>query len=107
MIVKDWRILKFCLKHKVDLLTGSTPEVAHISWLLKKYSVNTAEDDASIAPLFYKVAGPFMQTILAPVECNTGIMTQRTIKYNSYHELSYLHPNHFSPDKKIVEKYFS
>ena len=31
----------------------------------------------------------------------------KATKYNSYQELAYLHPNHFRPDKSIVEKYFS
>lgn len=107
MLIKDFRILKFCLKHKVDLLTGSTPEVAHVGWLLNKSSVNTSEDDMDVVPAWSKIAGPFAQTMLSPIICNNGEWEKKSIKYNSYHELAYLHPNHFVPDKKIVEKYFS
>ncbi|MDR0829766.1 MAG: DUF354 domain-containing protein [Prevotellaceae bacterium] len=107
IIVKDWRILKFCIKHKIDLLTGSTPEVAHVSWLLRKSSVNTGEDDAAVVPMFSKIAGKFVKTLLTPEVCNNGTMEKKSVKYNSYHELAYLHPNHFSPDKNVVEKYFS
>jgi len=107
MIVRDFRILKFCLKHKIDLLTGSTVEVAHIGWLLHKYSIITAEDDAVVIPTFGKLAHPFAEGFLSPICCDNGGFDQKSVKYNSYHELAYLHPNHFSPDKKIVEKYFS
>jgi predicted glycosyltransferase len=91
----------------VNLLTGSTPEVAHIGWLLNKYSIVVGEDDSAVVPAFAKVAAPFIKTIVTPIVCDNGKMEKKAIKYNSYHELAYLHPNHFSPNKEVVEKYFS
>lgn len=107
MFKKDWRILKFCKKHKIDLLTGSTPEVAHVGWLLNKKAIVVGEDDAAVVPAFGKVAGPFVQTVLSPIVCSNGKYDGKTTKYKSNQELAYLHPNHFSPEKSIVEKYFS
>lgn len=106
MVVRDWRILCFVKKHKIDLLTGSTPEVAHVGWLTRKYRINTGEDDMDIVPLFRKVAGPFIETLLSPDVCNNFNLENKSIKYASYHELAYLHPNNFTPDKTIVERYF-
>lgn len=107
MFVREWRMIRFVKKHKIDMLTGSTVEVAHVSWLLRKFSVNTGEDDMVVVPTFAKVARNTVQSYLVPVVCDNGIYENKTIKYASYHELAYLHPNHFTPDKKIVEKYFS
>jgi len=107
MVVRDWRILCFVKKHKIDLLTGSTPEVAHVGWLTRKYRINTGEDDMDIVPLFRKVAGPFIETLLSPDVCNNFNLENKSIKYASYHELAYLHPNHFSPDINVVKQYFS
>lgn len=107
MLVRDWRILRFVKKHKIDLLTGSTVEVAQVGWLTRKYRVNTGEDDMDVVPLFPKMAGPFMGTILSPRVCNNYSLEPYSVKYESYHELAYLHPNHFEADKKVVEKYFS
>jgi hypothetical protein len=107
MLVRDWRILRFVKKHKIDLLTGSTVEVAQVGWLTRKYRVNTGEDDMNVVPLFPKMAGPFMGTILSPRVCNNYSLEPYSIKYESYHELAYLHPNHFQADKTVVEKYFS
>ena len=107
MLVRDWRILRFVRKHKIDLLTGSTVEVAQVGWLTRKYRVNTGEDDMNVVPLFPKMAGPFMGTILSPRVCNNYSLEPYSVKYESYHELAYLHPNHFEADKKVVEKYFS
>lgn len=106
MIVRDWRMWRFVKKNKIDLLTGSTVEVAQVGWLTRKYRVNTGEDDMNVVPLFPKMAGPFMGTILSPRVCNNYSLEPYSVKYESYHELAYLHPNHFVADKKVVEKYF-
>lgn len=106
MLVRDWRILRFVWKNKIDLLTGSTVEVAQVGWLTRKYRVNTGEDDMNVVPLFPKMAGPFMGTILSPRVCNNYSLEPYSVKYESYHELAYLHPNHFAADKRVVEKYF-
>lgn len=107
MLIRDWRILRFVKRNKVDLLTGSTPEVAQVGWLSRKYRVNTGEDDMKVVPLFQKMAGPFIQTMLSPVVCDNWKLNDKSVKYASYHELAYLHPNHFTPKKDIVEKFFS
>lgn len=107
MLVRDWRMLRFVRKHKIDLLTGSTVEVAQVGWLTRKYRVNTGEDDMRIVPLFQKMAGPFIQTMLSPETCDNWKLEPKTVKYAGYHKLAYLHPNQFTPDKSVVEKYFS
>lgn len=106
MLLKDWRIFLFVIKHKIDFLVGSTPEIGQIGWLLRKRTVYCGEDDASVIPAFAKVGAPFLETILSPVSCNNGSYEKKTIKYQSFQKLAYLHPNVFIPDKKIVEKYF-
>lgn len=107
ILIRDWRILFFALKNKIDLLTGSTPHVAHIGWLLNKYSIITGEDDDVVIPAFGRLVHPFAKEYLSPVVCNNGKFDSRSVKYESYHELAYLHPNHFTPEKSIVERYFS
>ena len=105
MFVREWRIIKLCRKHKIDLLTGSTPDVAHAGWWLHKWRVNTGEDDLAVVPAFAKIASPFIQSFVAPDPCDAGPVENRTAHYPGYHEMAYLHPNHFTPDPKIVEAY--
>ena len=105
MFVREWRIIKLCRKHKIDLITGSTPETAHVSWLLRIHGVNTGEDDLDVVPAFKKIAGPVIQCFVAPDPCDAGPVENRIAHYPGYHELAYLHPNHFTPDPKIVEAY--
>ena len=106
MFVRDWRMLRFVRKNEIDLLTGSTVEVAQVGWLTRKYRVITAEDDMDVVPLFPKMSRPFMGTMLSPRVCNNYSLEPYSVKYESYHELAYLHPHHFVPDKSVVEKYF-
>ena len=105
MMVREWRIIKLCRKHKIDLLAGSTPEVAHVSWLLHKHGLVIGEDDAAVVPMFSKIAGRFVRCLVTPSTCNNGIMEPASVKYLGYNELAYLHPNHFSPDASVVKGY--
>lgn len=105
MLVREWRIIGLCRKHNIDLLTGSTPEVAHVSWLLRKFGLVIGEDDAAVVPMFSKIAGRFVRCLVTPSTCDNGIMEAASAKYPGYQELAYLHPNHFTPDPKIVEAY--
>ena len=105
MLVREFRIVRLCRKHKIDLLTGSTPDIAHAGWWLHRWRVNTGEDDLSVVPAFAKIASPFIQCFIAPISCNAGSIEDRTAHYPSYHELAYLHPNHFTPSREVVENY--
>jgi predicted glycosyltransferase len=106
MFVRDWRMLHFVKKHKIDLLTGSTAEVAQVGWVTRKYRINTGEDDMRIIPLFRTMAGLFVQTYLSPETCDNGTLEPKSIKYAGFHKLAYLHPKQFLPDRSVVEKYF-
>ena len=61
MFVRDWRIIHFVRKNKIDVLTGSTAEVAQVGWLIGKPHINTGEDDMRVLPMFQRIAGPFIQ----------------------------------------------
>ena len=105
MFVRELRIVRLCRKHKIDLLTGSTPDVAHAGWWLRKWRVNTGEDDLAVVPAFAKIASPFIQTFVAPDPCDAAKIENKTAHYPGYHELAYLHPNHFTASKDVVEAY--
>ena len=105
MLIRDCKVLRFCLKYRIDILTGSSAEVAQIGWLLRRPAVCTGEDDADVVPNYVKCTAPFLQVRLTPTTCNNGVMEPKSVKYYSYQELAYLHPNHFSPDPHRVAKY--
>lgn len=107
LFIREIKIILFILRNRIDILTGCTPEIAHVGWLLSKSRINLEEDDAHIIPKFFKIAGFAIDAYLSPISCDNGKYDLKSLKYPSYHELAYLHPNHFTPEKSIVEKYFS
>lgn len=103
LLKRDMQFFKVCRRFKPDLMIGTSAEITHVGSLLKIPSVVVNEDDAEVVPLFAKLAYPFATKILAPNCCSVGKWKNKKTGYNSYHELAYLHPNHFLPDKsKLV-----
>lgn len=102
---QDYRLLKICLGNRPDLMIGTSTEIAHIGKLLNIPSVFLNEDDVEAVPLVGKIAYPFARHILTPDVCSTGKWKYKTVQYKGYHELAYLHPNHFKADPVIAGKY--
>ncbi len=107
MLETDLKLFRFALKFKPTVMIGTSVAISHVGKLLGIPSINVNEDDFDVVPLYSKLSYPWASTILAPNVCRTGKWARKTIFYKSYHELAYLHPNHFKPDKANVEKYFS
>ena len=105
MLKRDFRSFKFAKKFKTDLLIGTSVENSHLTKYMGIPSINVNEDDASAVPFYAKFSYPWASVILSPVVCDNDKWNNKTIKYPGYHELAYLHPNHFKPDKNIVKKY--
>lgn len=106
ILESDFKTLFFALKFKPDFLIGSNFSIAHIGRLLGKPSFLFAEDDAAVIPLLAKITYPFVTGIVAPACCNNGKWEEKSIKYESYHELAYLHTNYFKPDYNRVKNIF-
>lgn len=103
---RAWRLNSFCAKFKPDILTGTSVENSWIGKLRHIPVININEDDADVVPKYAKLSYPWADEILTPVVCDNGEWNDKSIKYNGYHELAYLHPDNFTPDRAVVEKYF-
>jgi len=102
------RLIKYCFfikRSRYSLLVGTSWENAKIGKLLHIPSICLNEDDAKVVPLFSLNAYPGSSVILSPISCDNGKYEMRSIKYHSFHELAYLHPNYFKPNYKILKKY--
>jgi uncharacterized protein len=105
LVKQNFRLLTYCLRHRPDLMIGTSTEIGHVGFLLGIHSINVNEDDADVVPLYCKLSYPFSDCILSPSSCNNGKWERKSIKYSGYHELAYLHPNKFQPSSEIVRKY--
>lgn len=99
------KLISFVIKNKPDILVGSTPDISYTGKLLGIPTLNLCEDDAAVVPLYANMAYPWATMILSPDSCDNGRWNYKTRKYNSYHELAYLHPDIFKPDIKVISKY--
>ena len=105
MLMREIRMIHLCLKHNADLLTGSTVEVSTVGWLLRRYEINIGEDDAAVVGKYINAIAPFVQTRLTPTSCNNGKIEPKSVHYPGFLKLAYLHPNVFSPNRNVIEKY--
>ena len=103
---RAWRLNKFCRQFHPDILTGSSVENSFIGPLRHIPVINIGEDDADVVPNYAKLTYPGSSVILCPESCDCGKWNKKAIKYPGYQELGYLHPENFTPDREVVEKYF-
>lgn len=95
---KDIELFKIARSFRPQLMLGTSAEIAHTGRLLNIPSIVVNEDDYNVVPLFSFLAYPFAAHILAPHCCRTGRWKDKTVSYEGYHELAYLHLNLFTPD---------
>lgn len=105
MVKRDLRLFRFCLQNRPDLLIGTSAEIGHVGSLFGIRSIIVNEDDAAAIPLFGKIAYPWCDVILSPDCCHNGKWEKKSLKHPSYHELAYLHPDHFTPNPELLSAY--
>lgn len=101
-------VLDYIKEKKPDFVTGTGVFCQASKLGIPAYMM--AEDDIMLnLPIF--MTGVLYYTrytgILSPISCNNALWEKKTVHYAGFHKLAYLHPNRFTPDKAVVEKYFS
>lgn len=105
ILKRNFKLFNYCRKHRPQLLIGTSVENSHIGKLMGIPSINVNEDDHDVVPLYSHLSYPLANTILSPVSCSNGSWEHKSVHYRGYHELSYLHPEHFRPDSRIAARY--
>src|SRR5690625_5065819 len=103
---RELQLFRICLKEKPDILVGTDIVITHIGKLLGIPSIILNEDDANAVPLLAKYGFKYSSCTLSPECCDLGSFSDKKIGFNSYHELAYLHPDHFTPEIEIFIKYY-
>ena len=107
MLKADIRLLIHCFRNKINIMAGTSYAISHVGKILGIPSINVNEDDWDVVPLYSKFSYPWASSILAPTVTRIGKWKHKSIGYSGYHELTYLHPQNFSPDKSVVSKYLN
>jgi hypothetical protein len=100
------KMRKVVKEFKPDLLAGSAAEWTVLGRFFNIPSCVFFEDDFEKVAQFAKIAGPLATHLICPDCCSAWKWDSKKIAYNSYHELAYLHPDHFTPNRAIVENIF-
>lgn len=100
-IKTDYQLYKYAKQYNPDIfISFGSPYAAHVSSLLgRPHIVLDDTENANIGQFLYK---PFSEVILTP-DCFQKDFGNKQIRFPSYMELSYLHPNVFEPDPSIYE----
>ena len=100
----EYHMWQFIRRNKIDLLIGST-----LSFTASKINripvIAMGEDDADVVPNYAKLVYPFAAVVLTPRSCDNGKWNVKSAKYPGYHELAYLHSNHFKASRNVVNGY--
>jgi len=104
-IKKDFELFKILKINKIDLIVGTSIAIAHAAKLVGAKSIIFTEDDVSVIAMSAKLGYPFVNHIVSPTVCNLEGWEHKSIKYNGYQKLAYLHPNIFKADPDIIKKY--
>lgn len=99
VLSREWKLLRIALSWKPNLMAGTDLVITHIGKLLGIPSVVINEDDSKAIPLMAKYAFPYATAVLAPNCCDQSPANGKKIGYEGYHELAYLHPDYFKPNK--------
>ncbi|MDQ3050630.1 MAG: DUF354 domain-containing protein [Bacteroidota bacterium] len=93
-------------KEKPTMLVGCSAELALLGKFFRIPSCAFFEDDLEKVKSFAMLAGPTATYLICPDVCSAWKWEQKKIGHNSYHELAYLHPDHFKPDFSLVSHMF-
>ena len=105
LVKRDAGIFRLHRRHRFDLALGTSVSIAHLSALTRVRSFVFEQDDDDVVPLFARLTYPFATRIVVPACLKYRKWAKKRVVHDSYHELAYLHPDHFSPDPRIPEKY--
>jgi predicted glycosyltransferase len=105
LVKRNLKLIRMNKKYDFDLALGTSVSIAHLTALCGVPSYNFNEDDDDYIPLYTFITYPFTTKIINPEGLIHHRWTSKRVFYPSYHELAYLHPDHFQADIDVVKHY--
>jgi uncharacterized protein len=104
LLKRDIRLFQYTHRKHYDLFVGTDPSLAHIGFLKNIPVITVLEDDISVIPELARITFPFSTIILTPSGCDTGKYKSKTIRYDGYMKLAYLHPTWFEKKRALFKQ---
>ncbi len=89
-------------RYNIDIGIGSSISLAHASRLCRMKSIIFDDDDDIVQPLMVRYGHPFADLIVSPSSLVDTRASSKALFYSGFHELAYLHPTRFTPDKSVL-----
>lgn len=100
LVGRDLALLGVARRFRPQVMTGvGGTFVAHVGFLTGTRTV--VFYDTENARLQNAITYPLASTVVVP-ECYRGWTPRRTVRYRGYHELAYLAPGLFTPDRELA-----
>ncbi len=101
MLARDWRLLRFALSFKPDVMVGGPGNVTAptVGRLLRKPSVVFDDTEHS---RYEHLLMDRLATIICTPACYKKELGRPQLRYDGYPPLAYLHPRYFRPDPAVL-----
>ena len=103
LLHRTFRLWQEAVRFKPHALLGTSGSIGAVAKLLQRPSFFFGEDDANVISLFAKTVYPTCTYIVTPACLKHEDHGSKHLTYPGYHELAYLHSNHFSPDPGVLQ----
>ena len=98
----DFWLYKTSKRFQPDIfISAGSPYAAQVSKLLRKPHI--AFTNTERAKLAIRLMLPFTDVVCTPL-CFKRDLGSKQVRFNSYYELAYLHPNYFKPNPAVLEE---
>lgn len=97
-----YKLFKNYQKNHFQLAIGVSVSFPLLSQITRAKAIVLDDDDKKATPLFALVAHNFSTILLRPQALDYEGKNKRTVYYQGYHELAYLHPKIFKPDSNVL-----
>ncbi len=100
MLIRDTRMYLRARQFRPDVLVGIMGvTIAQVAKVIRRPAI--VFYDTENAKLTNRVVYPLAHSVCTP-QCYAAPVNGNHVRYPSYHELAYLHPERFSPQKEVV-----
>lgn len=100
-IQRTVKLLRIAQRFKPDALLGTSMSIGPVGKTIRRPSFVFNEDDAAYVPLMAKFVYPVCTYVITPDCLKHENYGTKHLMYPGYHELAYLHPDHFIPDPAV------
>lgn len=101
LLGRDLALVQLARKFRPDVIVTRNPAGAQAGRLLGVPAVFDT-DDGRAAGVHFHAAAPFAHVITTP-DCTDEDYGRKHIRYPGYKQTAYLHPNHFTPDPRVLD----